>query len=144
MSSTALGYRARRKNISLTALIDVVFILLMFFMLTSSFNRWRAMDFIAPVAGSDTKPSTPNLIELDASGRLRLLNGEFSITHFDQLQTEHIEYFQKHPSSVLLTASDVTLQQIIATMEALKTIGVESLNLGGIVDTNLVPHGEKF
>ncbi|MBK6278385.1 MAG: biopolymer transporter ExbD [Gammaproteobacteria bacterium] len=33
-----------RSRISLTALIDVVFILLLFFMLTTQFTRWRSLD----------------------------------------------------------------------------------------------------
>src|SRR5690606_18422295 len=46
----ALAIRAarRRSTISLTPLIDVVFILLVFFMLASSFLDWRAIDLRAP------------------------------------------------------------------------------------------------
>ena len=38
----------RRPLISLTPLIDVVFILLVFFMLASSFLDWRSIDLNAP------------------------------------------------------------------------------------------------
>ena len=39
---------SRRRLISLTPLIDVVFILLIFFMLASSFLDWRAIGLDAP------------------------------------------------------------------------------------------------
>ncbi len=38
---------AKRRLISLTPLIDVVFILLLFFMLSSGFTQWRQMDITA-------------------------------------------------------------------------------------------------
>ncbi|HAD24347.1 MAG TPA: biopolymer transporter ExbD [Alphaproteobacteria bacterium] len=43
--------RARRPLISLTPLIDVVFILLVFFMLASSFLQWRVIDINVPGSG---------------------------------------------------------------------------------------------
>ncbi|MBL4900017.1 MAG: biopolymer transporter ExbD, partial [Colwellia sp.] len=41
-----------KKTISLTALIDVVFILLMFFMLTSTFIKWHSVTLQTSAAGS--------------------------------------------------------------------------------------------
>jgi biopolymer transport protein ExbD len=47
----------KRKNaISLTPLIDVVFILLLFFMLTSTFVPWRLVDTPLSVAADQQKP----------------------------------------------------------------------------------------
>ena len=43
-----------RSRISLTALIDVVFILLLFFMLTTQFTRWRSLD--VPMAQETAEP----------------------------------------------------------------------------------------
>ena len=49
----SFGQRASRRRalIGLTPLIDVVFILLVFFMLASSFLDWRAIDLTAPARG---------------------------------------------------------------------------------------------
>lgn len=57
--SDAPLYRSRRKGISLMPLIDMVFILLTFFMLTSTFTRWKAVDLRFPVAGPDVDPKHP-------------------------------------------------------------------------------------
>lgn len=54
-----LSRSTRRKPVGLTSLIDVIFLLLLFFMLTSSFTRYQAM----PVAnggeggGAEIKPA---------------------------------------------------------------------------------------
>ncbi|MEM1140120.1 MAG: biopolymer transporter ExbD [Pseudomonadota bacterium] len=71
----ALGRPRRRRSAlaSLTPLIDIVFILVIFFMLASSFIEWRALDLGAPVraaAGEADDDATivivgPKTIRLD-------------------------------------------------------------------------------
>ena len=46
----AAAAQKKRPLISLTPLIDVVFILLVFFMLASSFLDWRSIDLSTPAA----------------------------------------------------------------------------------------------
>ena len=60
-------------TISLTPLIDVVFILLIFFMLASSFLDWQQVEVsgLQPGAGSPAPAETrPVMVELDDSGVL--------------------------------------------------------------------------
>lgn len=59
----------RRTLISLTPLIDVVFILLVFFMLASSFLNWRAIDLsLPPLAGGDKGLEGAMLVEVLPDG----------------------------------------------------------------------------
>ena len=61
--------RRRRGLISLTPLIDVVFILLIFFMLATSFFDWRALDLTPPVqAAAGPAEETAFLITLNGEG----------------------------------------------------------------------------
>ena len=61
--------RRRRGLISLTPLIDVVFILLIFFMLATSFFDWRALELTPPVqAAAGPAEETAFLISLSAEG----------------------------------------------------------------------------
>jgi len=63
----------RRATISLTPLIDVVFILLIFFMLASSFLDWRAIELRAPAtAGASGSETGAMLLRIGADGRLDL------------------------------------------------------------------------
>lgn len=61
---------ARRPiGIRLTPLIDVVFILLVFFMLASSFMDWRGFDLGLPPADATPDPTVdPVVVEVTASG----------------------------------------------------------------------------
>ncbi|MDO6805130.1 biopolymer transporter ExbD, partial [Wenyingzhuangia sp. 1_MG-2023] len=69
MSSLAITPR-RARPISLTALIDVVFILLMFFMLTSSFTQWLTMPLASQSASSEPAETEelPQLLVLHQDG----------------------------------------------------------------------------
>lgn len=65
--------RRRRTAIRLAPLIDVVFILLVFFMLASSFLDWRAFEvgLPEPQAGADPE-STAVVVAVDAEGDFRV------------------------------------------------------------------------
>jgi biopolymer transport protein ExbD len=68
--------RRRPAGIRLTPLIDVVFILLVFFMLASSFVDWRGFDLGLPAADATPDPAIDAVIvTVDETGRYRL-NGE--------------------------------------------------------------------
>ena len=56
--------KRRRSIISLTPLIDVVFILLIFFMLASSYLNWRTINLTAP-ALVESAPAAVNTIIID-------------------------------------------------------------------------------
>lgn len=65
--------RPTARLISLTPLIDVVFILLVFFMLASSFLDWRSVDLTVS-SGVSAAPATDRaiLVSLQADGSLRI------------------------------------------------------------------------
>lgn len=69
----------RRSRLSLTPLIDVIFLLLLFFMLSSTFSRYSEMDFSQSGGGAATA-SQPDIIltlsvdELKINGVERPLN----------------------------------------------------------------------
>lgn len=60
-----------RRSISLTPLIDVVFILLIFFMLASSFVQWKGVEVSVGQATHEVPQDEPNvvIIEIAADGR---------------------------------------------------------------------------
>lgn len=66
------------KKISLTALIDVVFILLMFFMLTSTFSQWKALPLPAAKASVAINDELPALILVYSNNDLRVLTDQLS------------------------------------------------------------------
>ena len=56
----------RRRGLSLTSLIDVIFLLLLFFMLTSTFTRLGELDLTAAPRGTGASARPPAFVQLGA------------------------------------------------------------------------------
>jgi len=118
----------RRSPISLTPLIDVVFILLVFFMLASSFLDWRSIALNSPGRGTGS-PSMEGalLVELRTDG-LRLSGEALSL----EVLTERIaaRLVEKPDQRVLIRpAPGVRLQEAVAVLDRLAAAGVADLSL---------------
>lgn len=124
MSTTPL-YAARRRAVSLTALIDVVFILLMFFMLTSTFSRWKAVDFHFPVAGPERSPQQPQAMILHANGALSLNGRPFSVS-----PPGDSGGLDSTRPVVVFPEAETRLQIIISAFEQLQAAGISGVSLG--------------
>lgn len=122
----------KRKNaISLTPLIDVVFILLLFFMLTSSFVPWRIVD--TPLSVTTDAPATPeerdNLILT-----LKQNNGQVWVND-EALSLSDTSAFQTLVSDngdavFIIQAEDgVTLQSLMSLADQLKLNGAETVSI---------------
>ncbi len=122
-------YAPRRKKISITALIDVVFILLMFFMLTSSFTKWNAIDFKSPVFGGVSTGSETQFLFLNTDNSISLRNSAFKLHHFNLFTNAHTQAFTQD-STVLIPEADVDVQSIINAIEQLKKAGLTRVTLG--------------
>lgn len=122
---TALLYKRRRNGISLTALIDVVFILLMFFMLTTSFTREKQLELAAPVASKAATASSPQRVLVDSAGNLSLIGAMASLSDA-QLKAE----LDSSKPVVLLPAPDAVVQTVVSAMTRLNRLGMAQLSLG--------------
>lgn len=121
----------KRKAISLTPLIDVVFILLLFFMLSTSFIRWKEIT-ISSAQGSTE--STRNIVKVELtseSGRF-LVNG----TRFesDDLASV-IQLVQQQPDSLFAIAANpqVSTQALVDLLEHFKQAGAQHVSLTAFV-----------
>jgi biopolymer transport protein ExbD len=123
---TGLTTTSRPKVISLTPLIDVVFILLMFFMLTSTFTTPAALDLSTPVAGAPAEPQLPQVLELTADGRLRVTGQALPL----DTDSEFLSALNKGRAIVLRPAPTVITQDIVGALNRLQRLGFGPLNLG--------------
>lgn len=115
-----------KKPVSLTALIDVVFILLLFFMLSSSFSQWQGIDLTSPLVNEHSSADKPSLIRLSETGVMSIYGKpDISIT-----ETNISFIVDDSKPSVLLPDSDVDVQLIVSTLERLNNLGVKNLSLG--------------
>lgn len=129
--------RARRRGspVSLTALIDVVFILLLFFMLTTSFTQWRSMEVVVDTPGAIAEPSAdePVIARLLADGTLRI--GEQSVTApFERALLRPLLAAAGTQPLILEPAGDASTQLVVDALDALAAAGAKRLSLANGAD----------
>lgn len=118
----------RRALIGLTPLIDVVFILLVFFMLASSFLDWRAIDLNAPAEAKARGSMTGALLVEVRTDGLRLAGETVSI---DTLTDRVGARMAQNPDQRVLIkpAAGVVLQDAVQVLDRLAAAGVTDLSL---------------
>lgn len=122
--------RSRRPLVSLTPLIDVVFILLVFFMLASSFSTEQVIELLTPAA---TEPAPQGqagaaLVRVGPGGGIDL-NGE-PLTRSELAVRVGAWSVSEEPRRYLVQPSPgVTAQQAVEVLDLLKSSGAESVSL---------------
>ncbi|WP_306151303.1 biopolymer transporter ExbD [Roseovarius sp. MMSF_3281] len=110
----------RRRRLSMTSLIDVIFLLLLFFMLSSTFTRFAEVEFISARSGGAATTERPVFLSL-AAETLRVNGSE---TAFDSLPGSLDEHRSGDaPLKVLVsTGANVTAQRLTDLLVALRKI----------------------
>lgn len=122
--------RRRRQLIGLTPLIDVVFILLIFFMLASSFSNWQSISLGVPGDGQANATDSDTLvIRLLADGGLQL-DGE-PLNDVGALVSRLGNVFATEPERAVVVRPDesVTLQRIVRVVERLNAAGGSRISI---------------
>ncbi|MEM9148674.1 MAG: biopolymer transporter ExbD [Pseudomonadota bacterium] len=124
-----LGNRPRRRlRISLTPLIDVVFILLVFFMLASSFLDWRSIRLSAASSGGPAAGvEGALLVELTAGG-VRLSGERMDLVTLSARLEGHLE---RTPEQRVLVrpAPAVDMQRMVQLLDTVAAAGVQDIAL---------------
>lgn len=113
-------------NLDLTPLIDVVFILLVFFLLTSTFIRPSIpLDLPQAASGETGSRRTEQLeISIDASG---VLFSEGTRIDPDQVQ-DLLEQNRTRPVSLQVDRA-APFEAVLAVMDPARTLGIEDLSV---------------
>ena len=123
----------RRRLISLTPLIDVVFILLVFFMLVSSFLDWRVITLDEETV-DDTASSTASglrgavVVDIDADGDLRL-SGEAMDLATMATRLANLIARRDDLAVVVRAAPGVPVQSMVDVLDTLSAEGPSSLSV---------------
>lgn len=129
-SGLILRQRRRRQLISLTPLIDVVFILLIFFMLASSFLDWRSISLGTPAQATAASSSMEGalLIRVLGDGGLDM-SGE----RLDEagLQARLAAAVGRKPDQRVLVqpAAGVRMQRAVAILDLVTAAGIRDVSL---------------
>lgn len=122
------GKQQSRSLISLTPLIDVVFILLLFFMLASSFLDLNTIELNTPVEGGGSSSiSGALLVEVRLNG-VRFAGRYIPLNQLAALIERRLD---KHPNRKVLVqpGAGVNLQRTVRVLDRLAAAGVTNMSL---------------
>ena len=124
-----LGQTIRRKRPALTPMIDVVFLLLVFFMLAARFGSDQTLSVSAPSPVASTYTGAPRLIEVDDQNRL-FLNGQ--MMQVDALIPAVMQLMTAPNDVVVLRPKSGTqVQSLVKAMTVLRDNGIDTIALVG-------------
>lgn len=139
-----MNFRRRRNEepeITLTPLIDIVFLMLIFFMVSTTFLRESAVDIVLPEARDEpaTQPADQLVLTISADGQFTVDGRRLANTAFDTLRLALIDAHARMPDAPLLIRADANArhQSLVTAMDAAGAAGINRLSIATL------PHGER-
>lgn len=130
-------------DINLTPLIDVVFLLLIFFMVSTTFNRDSELSIELPAASAEAQERQPESIEvaIDAQGRFYVNGRQLLNTQSKTLRRALAQAAGEHESPPIIISADAKTphQAVVQIMDAARELGFVRLTFA----TRLVPEGDQ-
>ncbi len=123
--------RARiRSHLDIAPLIDVVFLLLVFFMLTSTFITPEAVELELPRSASATTSEAPRLtVTLGPAGELTLDGEAIKLERLDAAIARAIEGQEELPTVTLRSDARTELQRLLEVMDRIRAGGATRIAL---------------
>ena len=124
------GLQRNRKVPSLTPLIDIVFLLLVFFMLTAHFVKDEALDISLPEADSATVLEDEEALEiiLDNQGHILINKKHVALTELQKTLQQQLQG-RKNKQVILRGDKVAQLGLTVSVMDAARKAGATSLDI---------------
>ena len=127
-------------DVNLTPLIDVVFLLLIFFMVSTTFDRHANLKVNLPEAGTQTEAvkEEPIVLTIDASGKYFINQRQVINTSLDTLKRALAKILDQsdkahHEQTIVLRADGKTSHQsVVRAMDAAAQLGVTRLSIATV------------
>ena len=125
-------------EVNITPLIDVVFLLLIFFMVSTTFQREAELSIELPEASSQAQPTEDQRIEvaIDASGRY-FVDGRPLINRQPETIRKALQQASEGRESAPLVISadaDTPHQAVVTVMDAARRLGLVRLTFAARLD----------
>jgi biopolymer transport protein ExbD len=118
----------RSRAPGLTSLIDVIFLLLMFFMLASTFSIYQKLDVTSGAEGTGQMEQSPILLQVFAEGQLSVNGDRVKVEAL--IATLSDAGIEKIRPVAIIPAKDSTVQDVVSALEMLKTAGWSATIVG--------------
>lgn len=130
-----MNIRSERKDdldVNITPLIDVVFLLLIFFMVSTTFQRESEIEIVLPQASMDVPPTDEFMMQItiDKEGTF-FINGQRVLnTKLETLKKamQEVAGDRKDPPIILSADAQTPHQAVITVMDASRQLGFIHLN----------------
>lgn len=123
----------RKKTISITPLIDVVFILLLFFMLSSTFNQKKQLEIKHATSGVSQFEGEAVQIVLQPEGVVEVDGAQYRVG--EQSFAQLLNTIAENDSHVRLSArASVSVQSVVELIDMGYQAGITQLNLSESVE----------
>lgn len=123
-------------ELNLTPMLDVVFILLIFFIVTTSFVKETGIDVNRPSATTAEKKSQGNiLIAINANGDIWIDNREIDI----RAVRANIQVLKaSYPQSSVIIQSDqnASTGKLVKVMDQVRLAGVQNISIAASIDSH--------
>ncbi|WP_323020796.1 ExbD/TolR family protein [Pararhodobacter sp.] len=116
MADSRLTPAPRRRGLSLTSLIDVIFLLLLFFMLTSTFTKLGELELTAAPQGAGSADTPPAFVQLGPES-LRLNARDIPL---EDLRAALTELAGPEGTALIALAEGVEAQRLVDILAALR------------------------
>ena len=124
-------FAKKNKNIefNIAPLIDIVFLLLIFFMLASEFTDFKTIDMATPInSDQDIENSEPILVKLSSDGKIKI--EEMSID-FSNLEKRIINLTKNQTDSkvIISTPEKTEINLLMKVMDIIRISGIDNIAL---------------
>lgn len=130
-------------EINLTSLIDVVFLLLIFFMVSTTFERQSLLSLELPEASTAESQTLPMMIELVVTddGRLFVDEQQLADDRLATVQAAISAALQAQPEATLVVRADggAAHRLVVRVMDAAAAEGVERLTIAAVEEDESSP-----
>jgi biopolymer transport protein ExbD len=123
-------------EINLTSLIDVVFLLLIFFMVSTTFERHSLLRLDLPEAATAETETVPNVIELVITDDGRMFIGDSMLADDRRatVQAAIVERFADNPDATLVIRADAEAPHrlVVRALDAAAAEGIRRLTIAAV------------
>ena len=125
-------FSKEKKNIDINVapLIDIVFLLLIFFMLASEFTDFKTIDMVSPNQSNKEINETklPIIIELSENGIININNKEIAFNKLS-ITVDEMLTNKKINKVVISTANETKVNVLIKIVDIIRNLGIENIAL---------------
>tara|TARA_B110000238_G_scaffold137703_1_gene148408 strand:+ start:123 stop:527 length:405 start_codon:yes stop_codon:yes gene_type:complete len=125
-------FTKEKKNIEINVapLIDIVFLLLIFFMLASEFTDFKTIDMVSPsqINKEINKSNLPIIIELSENGNINIDSKEVKFNELPGIINKKLNN-KKDNKVVVSTANETKVNVLIKVVDTIRKLGIENIAL---------------